>query len=266
MRNEGKPNPRNLPRAGCALTSARATRAGFTLIELLVVIAIIAVLAAMLLPALARAKEKAQRTQCVSNQKQILLAHMLYVGDNNDRMALPNLDNGGKNREPGWLYKPREYKVGSLYVGPQRGVFWPYLGSGRETQIVGTNIPDSWRIFMCPLDKADALYWLRTIQFASYIMNGGVASYNRMQDSSHKLSAFKPDCILIWEADERRPDWFNDASSYPDEGISTRHGQGGSVGLFGGSVEHMRFKKYYEVLAEPEKNRLWCAPDTEDGR
>ncbi len=115
-----------------------ASDKGFTLIELLVVIAIIAILAAMLLPALANAKERALRTACVNNLRQIGIGMRLYIGDNKDFLPQQNLP---QNQNPWQTYEACRVTAGTANV--TRGFYnFGLLWSTKE-------IPNA-RVFYCP--------------------------------------------------------------------------------------------------------------------
>jgi prepilin-type N-terminal cleavage/methylation domain-containing protein/prepilin-type processing-associated H-X9-DG protein len=101
----------------------RAAGKGFTLIELLVVIAIIAILAAMLLPSLAKAKDQAKKTQCLSNMKQLQICYHMYVGDNNDLLPPNESESANDTTTNSWISGDAQtdattdnIKIGLLYA------------------------------------------------------------------------------------------------------------------------------------------------------
>jgi prepilin-type N-terminal cleavage/methylation domain-containing protein len=85
---------------------------GFTLIELLVVIAIIAILAAILFPVFARARESARRTSCANNMKQVTNGILMYVGDNDETMPVQgavDICDWGTSSAPNWILETQPY-------------------------------------------------------------------------------------------------------------------------------------------------------------
>lgn len=268
--------------------SKKSRASGFTLVELLVVIGIIALLISILLPALNRVKQQANRLVCQSNMRQIAIGVMTYVADNKGYMPFPNW---------GDTTQTSPYSIGWLFTGGGNHGGW-------------TGAP--WNAPNLPEDggKTGALYkYLKTTKvyhcvqdiqsedsgtehLTSYLMNGAVCGYNPPKwfkngaaitpgDGIHpayRLSAFKrpSEKVMMWEAAESSSSTgapWNDGSSYPtEELLSQRHhmqgADGANLSFFDSHVEWWPIKEFtrQENLDQDKGGKLWANPMTVNGR
>ena len=234
--------------------SGRPRRSGFTLIELLVVIAIIAILAAMLLPALARARQQAHSAVCLSNLKQLQLAYVLYAGDNRDHLiqndSVLNVSQGAGevgSFEKGVSWCPGDVRVDTATTNIERGLLFFYNRSPG--------------IYRCPADigrvklpAGGSVPKTRSYNLSVWLNSGLDDGPPPFRAYTSYSAAFDPGQSQFQSFVEVHEDYIADSTfgllplgfpGWTDTWLdipADRHNRGGNLAFLDGHAEHFKWR------------------------